>query len=150
MGEIELKLDRSQYEVLLKLVYLGNWVANGIYPSAEQDGEFNEIEQLVMSKAAEAGLDDLIERDEKTGAFYANSLFENLPDIGELINDYDDETFWDELVWRLTERELNKKYGQSKVAEMSPADRVRAKILLLEHYEKEVQKYGLERMVEKP
>ena len=146
MKNIQLELTEDQYGDLLKLVYLGNWLANGIYLPQERDAQFDEIEQAVMSKAEEAGFGDLIVRDEKSGRYSANALFENQPEIQESIDDYDDEAFWDGLVMRLTERDLINDRGADEVQAMGLTERLRAEVPFLRRYDKEVEKYGVDRL----
>jgi len=46
---MEIKLTREEYENLLKLVYLGNWMINAIRSGAKgvpQIDEYNEIEPI--------------------------------------------------------------------------------------------------------
>ncbi len=54
----------EQYEALMKLVYLGNWMVNGIKTSDERTKKFDAIEQRIFQDAEDAGCGSLSEYDE--------------------------------------------------------------------------------------
>ena len=68
MGKIKLELSREEYRNLLKLVYLGHWVANS--HRDEPVAELDEAENLIYSFAKEFDSTDIIDIDSK---------FEHLP-----------------------------------------------------------------------
>ena len=77
-----LELDKKQYENLLKLVSLGNAMANSY--REETIEEFQGIFDLLYSKAEEAGLGEIVEKDEE-GSFFPTEDFELMK---EAVADY--------------------------------------------------------------
>lgn len=60
LDNINIELTRKQFETLLKLVYLGNWLVNGLRPPKEQLQKFNDLEQLIFSIAKKFGFDKYV------------------------------------------------------------------------------------------
>lgn len=94
---MELHLTDEQARNLLRLVYLGNWLANSQRVGTEGDpliAEFDTLQKELFLKIAipERGIetDTLVER---------------------AIEEYREEVFWDELVDRLAHRDFERLWG---------------------------------------
>jgi len=123
---MEIKLTKEQYENLLKIVYLGNWMINAIRSGNEEDEQiekYNEIEQYIFSFAKDAGLEKYIEFDEKYNQFFPTVDLEQDEEIERYLQDYNDEIFWDELADRLGTRDFIRKYGIEAIEKMDPKER---------------------------
>jgi len=53
MSYINLNLTAAEFENLVKLVYMGNWVANATREPGEEIKKFAVVEQAVLKCAAE-------------------------------------------------------------------------------------------------
>ena len=78
---MNVKLTRDQFEKLIHLAYMGNWVVNG-YRSEDPKEEYDEAAGVVYAHALEAGLESLIEFDETEGQYFPSAkLEEELADL---------------------------------------------------------------------
>ena len=129
---MELKLTDEQVRDLLKLAYLGNWLANGNRSGSEEDPHIDRFEKLVghlfsASEVSERQLED--------------ELFAE-----QLIDAYNEETFWDELVERLAHRDFERLWGlcpdRDELSEEMRAelDKTHAR------YEHELEENGIDRL----
>jgi len=146
---MEIKLTKEQYENLLKLVYLGNWMVNAIRSGAEGDEQiekYNEIEQYIFSFAKEAGLEEYIEFDEKYNRFFPTADFEEDPEIEKYLQDYNDEIFWQELADKLGTRDFIREYGKEAIDKMDQEERFIKLQEFIIKYEEEFEENGIENL----
>lgn len=145
-----IEFTKEQFVNLLKLVYLGNWLAN-----ANRDGspenphkeEYEATEDYIFSFAKQFGFDEYVEDEEaEKGKFYPTRIFEEKTDIQELIDEYDEETFWDELVDRLGERDFYQHYSKDEIQKMTQEERFERICDLEEKWGEEFEKRGIERL----
>ena len=95
---MEIKFTKEQYENLIKLVYLGNWMVNAIRGGAENEvrvKKYDDMEKYVFSFAKDFGLDNFVEYDEEHKEYFATRELEEETDIAQYIQDYDENAFWD-------------------------------------------------------
>jgi hypothetical protein len=142
---MELKLTKSQYETLLRLVYLGNAVANDYRTDDDIDAETDALESLIFSKAHDAGLGKYAEFEEAEGRTFPTQAAEEAwnPDLDVYRND----VFWDELESRLADRDLAARYGEGydKTMEMAEIERLENEIV--EKYYQEFTKDGVKNLM---
>ena len=141
---MELKLTKKQYETLMKLVYLGNWVVNG-YKKEDKVLETDHLENYIYAKAGDFGLGDLVFYDEEFDGYYPASETEDawMAEFDDFAND----VYWDELMHRLAERDLETRYGQDAVEAMAPEERSKLEQELLDKYFAEFQKNGMNNFI---
>ena len=65
----------------------------------------------------------------------------------KFIDNYDDDTLWDELGYRLSLRDLVKDLGEEKYKEMTPEERIVSVSRLEDKYHEEFEKNGLENII---
>jgi hypothetical protein len=143
---MEIKLTKEQYENLLKLVYLGNWMVNAIRSGAEGDEQiekYNEIEQYIFSFAKDVGLEKYVEFNEKYNQFFPTIELEEDPEVEKYRQDYNEETFWQELADRLGARDFIREYGKEAIEKMDQEERFIKLQEFIIKYEEEFEENGM-------
>jgi len=143
---MEVKLTKEQYENLIKLVYLGNWMINAIRSGSEGDPrikKYEDIEQYIFSFAKDVGLEKYIEYDEKFKQFFPTEDFDEDPEMEQYRQDYDNEVFWQELADRLGSRDFLKEYGAEVIRKMDQKERFLREQEFIIKYEEEFEKHGI-------
>ena len=140
-GHVQIALSRGQLETLLKMVYLGNWVVNGIRAPDNSIPEFEELEQFVSAIAHRSGLEDIVDFEPRLRKFFL-ALDEKLQPF---IDEYDDEAFWDGLVDRLADRDFAETYGDA-ATRMGPEERFEKIGPFVDKYETEIERHGVDRL----
>ncbi|MBI4252570.1 hypothetical protein HY623_00090 [Candidatus Uhrbacteria bacterium] len=107
-----IELTPAQYETLLKLVYLGEWMANGIRTEEERDEKIHQAAQHFYSYADEADAGALIEYDKEYHQYVSTPALDDDAEIVRFREEYDDEVFWDELIEKLAMRDFANRYGE--------------------------------------
>lgn len=138
---IQIVLSRAQFETLLKMVYFGDWLVNGIRSPSDSIPEFEELEQLLLAVGHRSGLADIIDFEPRLSQFFL-ALEEELQPF---INEYDDEAFWDGLVDRLADREFEETYGEA-ADRMGREERFEKIGALVDKYEAEMERHGMDRL----
>jgi len=141
---MELKLTKGQYETLLRLVYLGNAVAND-YRTDDIDPATDEVESYIFSRAHDVGLGKYAEFDEAEGRTFPTIAAEEAwdPDL----DDYRNDVFWDELEYRLADRDLAARYGEGYEKTMDGSEVERLEGEIIEKYYGEFAKNGVKNLM---
>ena len=137
---MKINFTKKQYEQLLDIVYLGDWIANSIRVGDEQLKEYNQIFQYVGSFAKEFNQEDKVEYSRKYDEYHpTNEYAEKLYPI---VEDYDDFVFWQELADRLAARDI-KRSGETFDTH---DDYMKRYFQLQTEYEEELAENGMENL----
>ena len=139
---MNVSLTPEQYKTLLLTTYLGNWMVNS--HQFETDKTFDTLASHVYSYAESFGLASLVELDADNGQYYPTRELEAL--AAEHMDAYDNETFWAELIERLSERDLVAKYGQDASEKMTVEEHFTNSEEFEARYDEEFENYGVERL----
>jgi hypothetical protein len=140
---MNIKLSKDQFEKLLELVYLGNWVVNS-HRADDRLEDYDKTAEHILSFAPAAGLKDRVDFDEFEGRYFPSRKLEE--SLLGVLDDYDDFIFWNLLVERLAERDLIRKYGEKNVERLEWDDYNQSVGPFLKKYEKEIDENGLDRL----
>jgi hypothetical protein len=141
---MEIHFTKRQFETLMRLVYLGNWVVNG-YRAEAPDEETNALENAVYSKARDFGLGRLVDFDEDLGQYFPSAAAEEEWDSA--LDDYRNDLFWDELEYRMADRDLAARYGEDYVTTMKPRELDRLERDIVDSYYEEFVKNGVKNLL---
>lgn len=145
---MQIELSTEEYRQLVDVLYLADWLLTahkvGDDPRVEV---YHQLVQKLYARAQEMGLSHLIEYAAEFDQYFPTRDFESGTPIHEFIDEYDDETFWDELTRRLAERDLLAQMGSwEKIQKLSTEDRIRKLGQLEEQYAAEFARSGLENL----
>lgn len=145
---MQIELSADEYRQLVDVLYLADWLLTarkvGDDPRVEA---YHRLVQKLYARSQEMGLSELIEYAEEFEQYFPTRHFEADTTIHEFINEYDDETFWDELTRRLAERDLMAQLGgREKVQKLSMEERIRRLGQLEEQYAAEFARHGLDHL----
>jgi hypothetical protein len=141
---MKINLTKKQYEILVKTVYLGNWVATSCITNRRDSPiakKYDEISDYIYSLAPDFGLSKDIELDLE----FADDN-EDEPETRLLIDEYDDENFWQELPDRLGERDFFRKYPTEEIRKMTDEDYFTKMMECNIAWENEFEENGIERL----
>lgn len=132
-------LTKEQFLSLAKVVYLGNWLANanGVDDTdIPRKKEYDDIQDYVFAQAHKFGFGDKLEHVLEYDTEWTKN-HDSLSPLHEVIDEYNEEMFWDELIDRLGERDFDK---------LNTKDRERLYECMTK-WDDEVCEFGLERVV---
>jgi len=142
---MQIELTTEEYRRLIDILYLADWLLTahkvGDDPRIEP---YHRLIQKLYARSQEAGLSHLIEYAAEFDQYFPTRALEAGTAIHEFIDEYDDETFWEELTCRLAERDLVLQLGGwDKVQKLPTEERIRKLGQLEEHYGHEFARHGL-------
>jgi hypothetical protein len=139
MKKVNLELSSEQYKELIKLVYIGDWVID-----EPENIVLNDLVQVVFSKAKDAGHESLIEFDKEMNLYMPSQAFDD--EVVEIVDDYEEECFWDHLIYRMSEKDLEAKLGD-KAEKLTNEERIDMIDPISEKYVKEFEENGIDNLV---
>lgn len=139
-SEISFTLSSDEYRVLAKLVFLGEWMANA--NREEPSPEYEALAERVYGLSVEAGAAEYVG---VVGSGLDPSGVTTLEmELAPVIQQYDEDAFWQELVERLSLRDFMKKYSAEEIDGMSEQVMFARRMELADHYESIFGTIGLD------
>jgi hypothetical protein len=144
---MKVDITKKEYRTLLDMLGIANWV---LHAHREEDAPrtaaYRELEQKFFKLAADFGLADSFEYDEDEGRYYPTAEFEEEGPLPGFMDEYNDGTFWKELVERLAMRDVLSHIGQKEFHDLEVEERLHKLDDAIEVYEDEFAKNGLNRL----
>lgn len=116
VGSVKISFTNKEYARLLELAYLGHWIA------ASRKGEdapaarrYHDIFQKLLELATSLGCADLVK--EREGLLGPSAKLEEDEHVREFIDEFENDTFWSELVTRLAEGDYAAEQARRALAE---------------------------------
>ena len=112
-GMIGLALTPEQFTTLLRMIYMGNTVANAHRDEGDFIKEYDDFEQLVFSRAKDAGFPGATWRHEVDGEehHHPSLIFENDEVLAKIIDEYSLAMTVEVLAEKLAERDIEREHG---------------------------------------
>lgn len=139
---MKIDLTKEQYRNLIELLFLGNWLANASRTGAKGDEhleKYEELEEHILSFAKQFNAEDVIKHN---GFYYTTMEFEE--SLMPIVEEYDENTFWEQLSLRLAKRDLLREIGPIRELKDEHLER---QYEIEEQYETEFEKNGLKNLV---
>jgi hypothetical protein len=144
---MKIAISKKEYLVLLQILEMAQWVvsahATGEQPEAKP---FDDLEQKIFAMAKEYGLESLVKFDKQLEQYFVTRHYEETSSAMEFIDTFENDSFWETLIDRLTERDVIKEVGSAVLSEMEPKERYEAYGKWEHLYAQEFEKHGLERI----
>jgi hypothetical protein len=140
--KINIEFTKEQFEALAKLVYTGEWIVNAHRLPDEHIEEFEDVENHLYSSANLYGLEHLAMFDADLGKTFPSKEIEE--EMLRYVDEYEEQSFWDELCQRLAERDAIKMHGEEKFCAMDFMERLTLLGELEEYYSDKFCRNGLD------
>jgi hypothetical protein len=121
----------------LKLVFIGTWIADS-HNATSKKGTFDDIEQYILSQWKDFAAKDEVEYDPDSGRYCHTQSFEDNSGVMKIIDQYDEDTFWESLIRQLAMRDFRKQYGEDKIKAMELEEIFEANDPFVKKYEDEI------------
>ncbi len=116
---MKIELTENEYRLLLDFVFMANWMTNSHHASGRSDvEEYDMLLQKLYSFAGEMGCKELVHADRETNKYSPTRHYEETTRAFELIEEYDEDTFWDALISRLAERDVYEQVDEGRCETM--------------------------------
>jgi hypothetical protein len=104
---LKIEFSKAEYRTLIEMLYLAQWVltCHDEQPEPSKERHFL-LCQKIYASAKAMGCETLIENDKQLRAFVPSEKLEALESVRDAIETYNAESFWEELIDRLLERDV--------------------------------------------
>ncbi len=119
------RLSEQELATLAEMVSLAAWVGSwNRRPGAEEPFTgYEKLESKVLEKAAHAGFSDIVEYDPERQRYRLSPEYQEKSFFQECYDEFRNESFWEELVIRLADRDLVRKIGMKEWRKLSEEER---------------------------
>ena len=142
---MKINITNKEYRTLVEALELAGWV---LHAHAEEEREdtkqFRELEQKILSFAKDFGMKNEISYDSKLEEYIPSRQFEE--NFLKYIDEYNDDTFWEELIERLVKRDLLREEGKEGFENLAFDERFQKEDPIRIKYENEFEHHGIERV----
>jgi hypothetical protein len=142
---MKINFTNREYRALIDMIYLADWTLHA-HKVGEPKDEYSALEQKIFSHAGDFGCDDLIVFDKELKGYFPTRDFEESEAVQAAIDEYNDDTFWDELVDRLAQRDVSVRYSEEQIRSMSVEERVHLFSEAEQPYDDEFSARGIDRL----
>ena len=144
---MKLELTQKEYRLLLDILHIAQWIMNSyVIEDRPETEKYRRLEQKILSYGDEMGCKGVVDYDEKLGRYFPTREIEEGSAM-DFIDEYDEYTFWEELISNLAERDFLDREGLERIRKMSREQRIKKVVVLEEKYHKEFRAHGLDRLV---
>lgn len=142
---MKINISKKQYALLIKILYLGDWMINSSKLPDNRNKEVDEVFSYILSFAKEFGMKDMVDKYE--GKLLPSRNLEEDELVQTSTEGYDNENFWDELIHRMAERDFLRKYSKEEINAMEDwIERAGKKDEFVEKYAEEFGENGVDRL----
>ncbi|MCY0876876.1 MAG: hypothetical protein OWT28_11490 [Firmicutes bacterium] len=135
---MQIELTNEQYRKLAALIFLGEWIVGGGEKEEDTRQALKEAADDFYALAPQFLATDWIDHCPDCGGIHANQVMEE--DLLPLVDEYDENTFWDVLSHHLAYRDVTVASDTEAIPKELEMRLWRRK----EQYEQEFQKHGLD------
>ena len=145
---MKIEISKGEYKILLHVLEMADWVLTSHKSKDEKRHKpYRKLEQRMFSLADVMGYGSLIEYSKEFHEYMPTRKYEDTCSAMEFIEEFENESFWDELIDRLGERDAIREVGMEGYKALNPIDRITKVEEHKEKYIDEFEKYGLDRIV---
>ncbi len=144
---MQIDFSKEEYSTFLEILEIAHWVLFAHRTDEPEDRKrYQDFEQKIFSYADVMGFDDLIKYNEEFERYFPTREHDENSPARPVIDEFENETFWSELIEQLAERDMLQALGDKKILKMTSEERFRAHYGFEEKYGKEFEEHGIERL----
>ncbi len=113
---MDISFSKAELEKLVEIAIMAEWVMTA-HDYEEEDGrrdDYIKLIQKIYAHASKNGMKKEIDFMDDIKEYMPNADWEDQTQAAEFIREYEEKTFWDELIERLADRDMNRKLGGKK------------------------------------
>ena len=144
---MKINITKKEYRALLDILFVTEWVHSA--HETERRGEDTEIHLLAQKFYAHAkdfGFENLVKHFKEIDEYEPSRQFEDETGAFDVVRRYEDLSFWETLIHRLTEREVMKRNGIEKIEDLDRDEFYRLADPIEAEFVEEFEAFGLERL----
>ena len=141
---MKINITKKEYKTLVEILEIADWVLHAHeIEKSEDTRSYREFSQKIFSLAKDFGFDHLIEYEKQLQEYFPTSEFEDTSPGMAFIEKFENESFWEDLIDRLVQRDLIRELGEEKIILSTPWTVWRRKILFEKNMRRNSKFMGL-------
>ena len=142
---MKINFTKKEYRAMVEALSIADWVLDA-YSTTERAEmlRFEELFQKVFGHAKDFGMENDITYDPKLQEYNPSLQFEE--QVLRYVDEYNEETFWDQLIDRLVRRDLARQEGEENIRQMDFEAYFRKEDPIRGKYEDEFEQHGIDRL----
>jgi len=143
---MQMRFSDDDMTTLAEMLSLACWVSsfNNLPGSDAQAERFEALLDRIIERLGHLGMGDLLEADPENNRQRLSKEFEEKSFAFQSYDEMRNATFWEDLMIRLTERDMTRKYGKPKWESLPEKERREKSQPTEKRYWDELQKNGFE------
>jgi hypothetical protein len=143
-----LEIDPADYRTLLEMVNLATYVSQYHARGGREDWleAFDTLSDKILARAEEFGCGDLVEEDAESDHLVPVLDYEEESFYKECVDDMLDRCFWEDLVGRLSDRDMARSMGKTKWENLPEAEKAKRREKQDQVWWKEFESNGIENL----
>lgn len=144
---MKIEFSKAEYRSLIEMLYLADWVltAHDEQPDPDKARHYL-LCQKIYASAKAMGCDALIKNAKELRAYVPTKKLEDLESVRNALESYNADIFWDELIERLTERDMTAMLSTMAKEPSSPEEYSELAAPIDERYATEFSTNGVRRL----
>ncbi len=144
---MKIDITKKEYLTLLEILEIVDWVLHAHHTEERSETrKYREIEQKIFSYAKDIGFENLVSYDSQLKRYFSTRKFEDTSPGMDFVREFENDTFWNELVQRLVERDLIRQVGEERLLSMATHERFEKEEPLEQRYADEFYNNELENL----
>jgi hypothetical protein len=144
---MKIEISKGEYKILLHILEIADWILTSQKSKDEKRHKpYRKFEQKIFSLADVMGYESLFEYSKDFHEYMPTRKYEDTCSAMKFIEEFENESFWDELIDRLAERDAIREVGDSGFKALEGINRITKVEEHKEKYFDEFEKYGLDRI----
>jgi hypothetical protein len=145
---VHLRFTEQELSVLVQMLSLAAEVASWNQKPGSDEGvaEFEGLESRILGKVLQAGFGDIIGWDEEKQRYQLKPEFQQQSFFQECFEEFRNESFWEDLVLRLADRDLMRVIGKEAWEKLDEDQRRERTKDIEKRYWEEFTRNGIERV----
>jgi hypothetical protein len=145
---LNINFTDKEYRLLLDAVFMADWVLTSHDTGPDPDNDpFQMLFQKIYSYAREAGCAELVEEESSSNRYCPSREYEEQSEVYEWIEEYNALSFWEELIERITERDVMRETPPAGRDQLTAEEYWQRAEPYEKKYAAEFEKHGIDRLV---
>lgn len=144
---MNIEIADEEYGTLLELLYMAEWALTAYKEPDKRTERYVGVIQKFYALAKGTPHAGSITYDDDLEKYLPAKRMEEASEARRLLDEFADEAFWHELIFRFTERDLERSVGgHEKMIALNPDERFEIETPIEEKYIEEFGEHGIERL----
>ena len=144
---MKIDITKKEFGTLFEMIEMAEWILHAHkIDEPEETKPYRDLEQKICGLAKDFGYGHLVDYDPELQSYFPTPEFEETNPSMDYIEEFENDSFWEELIERLVARDLIRELGEKKYLALDPMSRVGKEEPHRIRYGEEFEAHGIDRL----